>query len=354
MVERTRARMIEDATVIGGLICVQFGYAGTAVLVSYLMSLGLSALTIVISTSLATFFIIFPVAFYFERSKWPNKLTLRFSIQLVLLSLGGVTLFQSLLIKGINLTSPAMGTAMPNLAPALIFIIAWSFGLEKVDLSCRHGKVKILGTMMCVLGALTVSITQSLTAKEAQAQVETQSPPPSNAVFDKDKIIGCLYLIAAVFMLSSNIVLQASTLGEFPAPMSLCAITSLFGALMTAIAQVIEDHKFKTAWALLSFGDLLTYSVLAGTMNGLCLSINGWALRKKGPVLVSVFNPVATICSVIFSVAILGDTFNIESLAGMFIMFTGLYFVLWAKGKEGYAGSHGLESEFDAKKPLLS
>jgi len=30
-------------------------------------------------------------------------------------------------------------------------------------------------------------------------------------------------------------------------------------------------------------------------------------------------------------------------------MFTGLYFVLWAKGKED-----GLESEFDAEKPLLS
>jgi len=30
-------------------------------------------------------------------------------------------------------------------------------------------------------------------------------------------------------------------------------------------------------------------------------------------------------------------------------MFTGLYFVLWAKGKEG-----GLEREYDAEKPLLS
>jgi hypothetical protein len=37
-----------------------------------------------------------------------------------------VTLFQSLFLKGIKLTSPAMATAMPNLAPGLIFIIAWT------------------------------------------------------------------------------------------------------------------------------------------------------------------------------------------------------------------------------------
>lgn len=39
-----------------------------------------------------------------------------------------VTLFQALFLKGIKLTSPAVATAMPNLAPGLIFIIAWTVG----------------------------------------------------------------------------------------------------------------------------------------------------------------------------------------------------------------------------------
>jgi len=35
-------------------------------------------------------------------------------------------------------------------------------------------------------------------------------------------------------------------------------------------------------------------------------------------------------------------------------MFSGLYLVLWAKGKEGYADAGDFpESEFDASKPLL-
>lgn len=54
-------------TLIGGLIGVQFIYAGNAEIMSYSMSLGISPLTIVILTSIATFLILLPAAFCFER-----------------------------------------------------------------------------------------------------------------------------------------------------------------------------------------------------------------------------------------------------------------------------------------------
>lgn len=48
------------------------------------------------------------------------------------------------------------------------------------------------------------------------------------------------------------------------------------------------------------------------------------------------------------------------SVAGMLVMFTGLYFVLWAKGKEDYTNDEAndafaiaSEFEFDAEKPLI-
>ncbi|XP_022639148.1 WAT1-related protein At5g47470 isoform X2 [Vigna radiata var. radiata] len=321
--------LVEDVAVIGGLIGVQFVYAGNALLLSYLMSLGLESLTIVTFTSFATFLILLPFAFYYER----------------------VTMFQSLFLKGINLTSPAMGTAMPNLAPGLIFIMAWIFRLEKVKLSCTYSRVKIVGTLLCVLGALTLSIMQSISAPPKSNKVGTiQSPsPPIHVTFDSHKLIGCLYLLVAILILSSNIVLQAFTLGDFPAPMSLCSITCFFGTFMTVAVQLIENHEFKTGWPIVRVGDIIGYSLLAGVVSGICLTVNCWALEKRGPVLVSMFSPIGTVCSVIFSVVTLGHTTNIGSLAGMFLMFTGLYFVLWAKGKEGC-----FDSEYDAEKPLLS
>ncbi|OIV89303.1 hypothetical protein TanjilG_23717 [Lupinus angustifolius] len=351
--------MVEDASIIGGLIGVQFVYAGNAVLLSYLLSLGLNSLTIVIFSSFATFLVLIPVAFYYERSIWPKKFSFKLFIQILLLSFGGVTLFQSLFLKGINLTSPSMGTAMPNLAPGLIFVIALTFRMEKVDLSCTYSKVKIIGTLLCVLGALTMSIMSSISIsapnkEEATIQLLSSPPLPPDILFDRQKIFGCLYLLAAVFILSSNIILQAFTLGDFPAPMSLCAITAFFGACMTAIAQLLQDHEFKTSWPLVSLRDLIAYSLLTGTVNGICLSFHAWALKKRGPVLVSMFSPISTVCSVIFSYVTLGDTINIGSFAGMILMFTSLYFVLWAKGKEGYASGDALQSDFDAEKLLLS
>ncbi|GLT65835.1 hypothetical protein SLA2020_382410 [Shorea laevis] len=223
--------------------------------------------------------------------------------------------------------------------------------LEKVKLSCLYSKVKIVGTLLCVVGALGMSIMHSTAVAEKQAQLSSPSP---DIVFDKEKIIGCLYLLAAVFILSSNVVLQAATLNDFPAPMSLCAITSLIGVVLTAAVQLIQDHKIETSWPLVGVGQMVGYSALGGAVSGACVSFNGWAMKKRGPVLVSTFSPISTVCSVILSVATLGETIDIGSLAGMFLMFTGLYFVLWAKGKEGSHEGDDLESEFNAEKPLLS
>ncbi|KAL5183861.1 WAT1-related protein [Glycine soja] len=344
--------MLEDIAIIGGLIGVQFVHAGNAVLLSYLMSLGVESLTLVIFTSFATFLILLPLAFYYERCKWPRRVSFKLLIQLLSLSLGGVTLFQSLFLKGTNLTSPTMGTAMPNLAPGLIFIIAWIFRLEKVNLSCTYSRVKIIGTLLCVLGALAMSILQSISTKPTSAKegkIQLLSPPP-NVMFGQTQdnrlslSLGC----------NLHIVKQHCPTGDFPAPMSLCAITSFFGTFMTAAVQLVEDHEFKPGWPIVSVGDMIAYSLLAGAVSGICLSVNGWALEKRGPVLVSMFSPIGTVCSVLFSVVTLGQTINIGSFAGMFLMFTGFYFVLWAKGTEGYAKGGGLESEYDAEKPLLS
>ncbi|KAJ9173383.1 hypothetical protein P3X46_016524 [Hevea brasiliensis] len=348
MVGYIKKEMIEDLAIVGGLIGVQFVYAGNSVFLSYLMSLGFTPSTIVIFSTFATFLITSPLAVHFERRKWPKELSIKLMIQLVLISFAGVTLFQSLFLKGIKLTSPSLATAMPNLAPGLIFLIAWTARLEKVKLSCLYSKVKIVGTLLCVAGALLMSLMHS---SKSTKDADLLQVPPVDVILDKQKMIGCLYLMAAVFVLSSNVVLQASTLGDFPAPMSLCAITSLIGVVITAIVQWFQDPIFGITWPFMKLGDLVGYSLLAGGVGGACVSFNGWAMKKRGPVLVSMFSPIGTVISVVLSVITLGESIGVGSLAGMLLMFTGLYFVLWAKGKEGYIDG---ESEFDTKKPLLS
>ncbi|KAK3039490.1 hypothetical protein RJ639_028072 [Escallonia herrerae] len=396
-VPSSKRGLAEDVALIAGLVAMQFMIAGNSVALSYFMSLGLHPSSLIIPSAFATFLVLSPIATYFERSIWPKKFSWKLLVQFVLIGLGGdivwlsaeknehnssafkgkrtrlfplfqfvfcclfyrVTLFQSLLLKGINLTSPAMATAMPNLAPGLIFLIAWAFGLEKVKPNCMYSKIKVVGTLLCVVGAVTMSLSQSVMNGHLAKEDGLSSPSPpadDQNMFDEQKIIGCIYLLASVLVLSSSVVLQASTLTEFPAPISLCAITSLFGAILTLVVELIQGHHIETGWPLLSVHELIGYSLLAGTVTGACLSFNGWALKKRGPVLVSMFNPIGTVLSVIFSI-FAGDSIGLGSISGMLLMFTGLYFVLWAKGKEGLPledVNSASKSESDAEKPLLS
>ncbi|GAB4834993.1 hypothetical protein Ancab_033260 [Ancistrocladus abbreviatus] len=349
-----KRRVLENFAIIAGLIGVQFVYAGNSVLLSYLMSLELNPFSLIIFSTFATFLVLSPISFLFERKQWPKKFSFKLLIQLVLIAFSGVTLFQSLILRGLKLTSPAMATAMPNLAPGFIFAIAWAFRLEKVDASCLYSKMKIVGTLLCVVGAVTMSILQSTTTGVPSAPEVPLSAPLSLGAFDNQKIIGCLYLMVAVFVLSSNIVLQAHTLGDFPAPMSLCAITSLIGVIITGLVELGQDHKFEFGWPEVSVQNFILFSLLAGTISGTCVSFNGWAMKKRGPVLVSMFSPISTVISAALSAITLGEKIRLGSLVGMFLMFTGLYFVLWAKGKEGYATGEGMESGYDVEKPLLS
>ncbi|XP_057727018.1 WAT1-related protein At5g47470-like isoform X1 [Arachis stenosperma] len=350
-------RLMEEVAIIGGLIGVQFMAAGNAVLMSFVMSLGLKSLTIVTFMSPATSLLLSPLAFYSERSLWPKKFSSKLILRLILLSLGGTT-FQVLMLKGMNLTSPAMGTAMPNVAPGLIFIIAWIFRLEKVNIKSTYSRVKIMGTMLCVVGAFAMSIMQSMSTNAAKQDATLvhyiSDPTAHDAVFDKQKILGCIYLLLAISLLSSSLVLQAFIFRDFPAPISMCVITSFLGTFITAAFQFIEDHEIKTGLDVFSARNLIMYFLLEGAVNGVCISFSSWAIKKKGPVLVSMFSPIGTVCSAIFSVVTIGVTISVGSYGGMFIMFTGLYLFLWAKGKEeDIEGSGGKQGEHDIEKPLL-
>lgn len=152
--------------------------------------------------------------------------------------------------------------------------------LEKMNLKCVYSKLKILGTLLCVFGALTMSIMHSTSISHKE---EDDTPV---FVFDRDKVVGCIYLLGAVFVLSTNVVLQvsnpilrdqfgsvsktrlfqASTLAEFPAPISLSAITALLGMLITTVVLLLQNRKAKVlSSSFVSFGNLVGYSLLVSS-----------------------------------------------------------------------------------------
>ncbi|KAF9611744.1 hypothetical protein IFM89_034927 [Coptis chinensis] len=345
---------LEELAIVLALVSTQFVYAVYAVFTSHLMSIGLTPLFLTIYGSLAISFYLFPLSICFERKLWPREFSLKLMAQVILLSFGGVTLFQVLLLNGVKKTSPTVATAMPNLAPGFIFIIAWVLRFERVNVKCMYGVVKITGTLICTVGAITMSLLHSTTAKAIKAQSD---------LVDHDKVIGTIYLmgpslfylVLLFYSMCDVFYSQAATLGDFPAPISLSAVTAFVGAIITAVVQLVQNHNLEISTPLVSGKDLVGYALMGGAVSGACTSFQTWAMKKKGPVFVSTFNPIGTVFSVILSAITLGESISLGSLLGMFLMFSGLYCVLWAKRREYFV----LEDEeslkvHDEKKPLLS
>jgi drug/metabolite transporter (DMT)-like permease len=112
----------------------------------------------------------------------------------------------------------------------LQFLRSGSCKFERVDIKCRYTKAKILGTVVCLGGAVAMSVLQSSDAHVL--------PRPEERAATASWVAGCLFLLGAVLVLSGTIVMQAATMLHFPAPFTLCSVTSLIGAALTAAFQV--------------------------------------------------------------------------------------------------------------------
>ncbi|GLJ18611.1 hypothetical protein SUGI_0331450 [Cryptomeria japonica] len=80
--------------------------------------------------------ILCPLAFFLDKEK-RSKMSLSLLAQVLLISLTGVSAYQALVLIGLSETSSAFTTAMANLASAIIFVMAWTLGLEKVDITAN-------------------------------------------------------------------------------------------------------------------------------------------------------------------------------------------------------------------------
>ncbi|EEC82047.1 WAT1-related protein At5g47470 [Oryza sativa Japonica Group] len=327
----------EDVAISAGLVAVQLAGAAYMVVLAPVLALGLDPLFLVTFGSLATGLFTLPFAINLERKRWPSHLNANhLLLRLFLLALGGVTVFQALMLHGMKKTSPAIASTMPNLAPVFIFVVAACLGFERVDLSCRYTRAKIAGTVLCLAGAVTMSVLQSPAAAAAtrSSSHRTTTAAAANAG-GGDWAVGCACLLGAVLVVSGTTVLQAATMVHFPAPFTLCSATSLAGAALTGAFQAATAAGgLSPGTPQISLQIILSLLLVGGLVSSVCVMFQTWALEKKGPVVVSLFSPTQTVGSAIFSALFLGRVVHPVSMLGMVFLFSGLYVVLWAKKKE--------------------
>ncbi|GLJ18610.1 hypothetical protein SUGI_0331430 [Cryptomeria japonica] len=326
----------EGLAIYSSLVFLQVGYAVLGVVMKTQLSNGINALAFLIYANAFGFLVLSPFAFLLEKEKRP-KLNLTLAGQFFMVSLAGVSAFQALLLMGLKNTTPAFASAMPNLGPAIIFVMAWGLGMEKVDIKSITSRLKIVGTIACVCGAMAMSFLQGPTLSQLWSHsgraTETTKAIVHITLNEGDsqtKVIGCIYLISAVVMLSSAMILQAEILKKYPAILSIAAITALVASFQIATLKIIMDRGInKASWSLDRSG-FLTLLYVGVICNGLAFALQIWCMKKRGPVFVAIFSPVSTVCSAILS----GETLRLGSMMGVILIFVGLYLVLWGKSKE--------------------
>jgi hypothetical protein len=152
--------------------------------------------------------------------------------------------------------------------------------LEKFDKACKYTQAKILGTVVCLVGAMALSFLQNPSWSSSPPASSDRLHAESTSSY-YDWILGCFYLFLGVIVFNLYTVLQvmelksvcvfdlireelitcqkrlvkkekplacqAATLATFPAPLTMCSIASALGAVFTAILQVILEGKVAMA-----------------------------------------------------------------------------------------------------------
>ncbi|GLJ18612.1 hypothetical protein SUGI_0331460 [Cryptomeria japonica] len=203
-------------SIYASMVGIKVSYGVMAVLLENEKSKGRNLLPLTVASYALGASILCPFAFFFDKEK-RSKLSFSLLPQVLLISLTGVLAHQALVLMGLSETSSAFTTAMGNMAPAIIFVMAWALGLEKVDIKHSHSQSKIVGTVMCVMGAMAMSfITGPALMEDTRPSIQHSQISPINAIFEflqqssAKRIRGCFYLLAAVMCFSFSMILQVN------------------------------------------------------------------------------------------------------------------------------------------------
>ncbi|XP_021806564.1 WAT1-related protein At1g21890 [Prunus avium] len=324
------------------MISLQFGYAGMYIISMVGLKRGMSHFVLAVYRHLIALVVIAPFALVLERKIRP-KLTLPIFLRIMVLGFLEPVFAQNLYFVGMTYTSATFASATANILPAITFIFALLFRLEKINFKKIPSVAKVIGTVITVTGAMVMTWYKGPIVELIRGQ--TQSHHNTTALSTEQHwITGTFMLLARCCGWSGFFILQSFTLKLYPAELSLTALICLMGALEGAVATFVLERSM-SVWVIGWDSRLLAAGYSGVVCSGIAYYVQGIVMKEQGPVFVTAFSPLAMIITAALAAIILAEQIHLGSILGTILIVIGLYAVVWGKSKDPTASSLLIEDE---------
>ncbi|MFQ6648141.1 hypothetical protein Gotur_021583 [Gossypium turneri] len=234
-------------------------------------------------------------------------------------------------------------------------LLASLLGMEKVNIRSLKTLAKMLGTVICVGGAISMALLKGPKLLNTQLL-------PTKSLFSpggENWLLGCLFLLGSSFFWSLWMVFQVPISESCPDHLYSSTWICFLATLESAIVALLVEKDVK-AWSLNSYIEL-SCCLYTGFALAVSFFVQAWCISRRGPLFSSMFNPLCTVIVTAFAAIFQHEETYTGSLVGAFAVIVGLYIVLWGKAKDLEEivqvivdESSGKTYRTDIEEPLLS
>ncbi|CAM8983270.1 unnamed protein product [Rhodiola kirilowii] len=231
---------------------------------------------------------------------------------------------------GLRDTNATYATNFLNLIPAVTFAISVTLRIDKLRLRTKAGWIKITGALLCIVGALVISLYKGPGFFIDRHKL---SPHVKLVASKTHWLRGSLFLLGSCLSYSIWFIIQVKLYKVCPLRYTTTTLTCLMAAAQASVAGLCINRS-GASWTLRWDLQLVTivYSGSLATAATFCLI--SFVVSLKGPTYPPMFNPLSLIFTTVLEALFLGEKITVGCLLGMSIIIFGFYSFLWGQNRE--------------------
>ncbi|XP_022930406.1 WAT1-related protein At4g08290-like isoform X2 [Cucurbita pepo subsp. pepo] len=225
-----------------------------------------------------------------------------------------------------------------------IFVLSL-LGMEIVDLKNPRGIAKVVGTLVSLGGVMIMTFYKGPIIRNLWHPFIHIQHKASN--LHENWLKGSLLTVSSCISWALSYIMQAFTLKRYPAQLSLSTWMNLVGAAQSGVFAVLTQHK-PGVWSVGLNIDLWCIIYSGIVCSALTVYIQLWCTEEKGPVFVTMFDPLCTVLVAALAYFVFGQKLYMGSIVGGGIVIMGLYMLLWGKEHDKFELQNKSQLESDS------